>query len=701
MRSDVRSDAPNRGKDPKQQTLEFRKSGSVTTSGSKSVSLLFKPFVAVRDPENAHSDDAEAVEIARRIDLLVGNESIPDGSGGARLIEHSDIAILMRSTSNQIKYERALRNRGIPYSVDSARSLFIESIFNDIYALLQIVVYPDDRAAYMTFLRSPFCGLSDNGVIRLLIEGPIGRCFEHSEEVLAGLSVSDLGHYQAAEKLYQEIALRIQTGLLRDAVGYLLYECGYRYLIITKAEHHTYLEHFDYLAALADESESRGQNIVTFLRFMRENLGQYERLPDLEILKPNREGVRIMTVHKSKGLEFPIVFFANTGNRGIDGEGSLPFYRSDELGLTVNVKRGDHRNVFYLRAKDETDAKELAELKRLAYVACTRAQFRLFVSGVHNTGNRNANTHLNMILSALGWDRSVSPETDPVLEDWIETIPDVPEYALYRSSSRGTESRSLGVDIESARRVYAEANVVSYPQPIRREWSVTEAAAIISDRTPRNREIAPESAAQLSRPEVDLEIERRGMESQFGTLCHAILARLVYDAAAVVSTESDGVSLESAARAALFAFDEAQRSSVDEYARDLCRRSFESEIAPLLVGADAEIEVPFALAVEPDVVVRGQIDCVLKNPKTCIILDYKTDIRILPNEYRPQLHLYRMAVDRWWERAGEGGEFDEGVDAVSDMPIRGFLVYLRHRRSVEVDCYADITFPWQTEETDG
>lgn len=698
---DERGDQPRVEERSSERVDGFGESVTDTATGNGSVSILFKPFVADRNPEHAHSDDAEAVEIAKRIDLIVGSESIPDGTGESRLIEHGDIALVMRSTSNQIKYERALRNRGIPYTVDSARSLFIESIFNDMYSLLQIVVYPDDRTAYMAFLRSPFCGLSDNGVVRLLIDGVVGRCFEHTEEAMAGLSDTDLIHYGKAENLYREMATKIQTGTIRDAIGYLWYECGYRYQILTKFEYHTYLEHFDYLVALADESASRGQNVVTFLRFMRENLGQYERLPDLEILKPDRGGVRIMTVHKSKGLEFPIVFFANTGNRGMDGESSLPFYLSDDLGLTVNVKRGDHRNVFYLRGKDETDAKELAELKRLAYVACTRAQYRLYVSGVHNVGNRNIETHLNMILAALGWDRSVPPESDPVLEDWLELIPDVPEYALYRPSSGGIESRRLGVDVDSAKRIYAGANIVSYPEPKRREWTVTEAASLVTDRVDPTIEVESEPDSQILRTDLDIEIEKDGNEAQFGTLCHAILARLVCDAASVKSSEFDKVSLESAVRTALFAFDDSQRSSIEDYALELCQRSFDSEIAPLLVGAEAEIEMPFTLAVESDVLVRGHIDCVLRYQKSVIMLDYKTDIGIVPNEYRPQLLLYRMAVERWLEQANETGKLDRGGDAESDKPIRGYLVYLRYNRTIEVDCYREITFPWQTEEADG
>lgn len=668
---------------------ELRRSGA-SQEYSGSVKILFKPYRASGDPEQAEPDDSEAFEIATRIRGLVGSDQIFDAEGGMRSVAYEDIAIIIRATGSQIRYERAFRNMGIPYSVDSARSLFIESVFNDIYALLQIIVYPRDRDAYLAVLRSPLARLSDTASIRLLLDG--SACFSEPSDVVAGLTDSDQICYEAAAAMYDSIGDTVRTGSISRAISEIWYDYGYRLHVLANPAHHGYLEHYDYLRRLATDSEKRGENIVTFLAFIRDNLGQYERIPDLEIMKRDHGGVRILTIHKSKGLEFPIVFFANTGYAGRDEDATHPYYFSDEFGLTVNIRRGDHRNYFYLRGRSETAAKELAELKRLAYVACTRAKYRLYICGCHTVRNRRSErVHLNMILAALGWQPELSPDEVPALSDIIEVIPDIKREALYTPPHHPSRDRE-------ANRDYSAAHVVSYPAYQRKEWTVTEAAHEVHAAygfDPKILASAPPSS------DVDISLRDESLEAAFGILCHAVLGQMIGQHFDRVTSHRPASDLRSDLQSALGIFGESIRDSVLLHAETICRNALNAEIIELLDG-EVELEVPFVLEVARDVRVRGQIDCIILRSDTFTILDFKTDPIVRPGEYVPQMMLYRMAAEKWQFESIEAPTAKEFVSSkpLQNRRVRTLLVYLRHPRVVAVKDALRIRFPWQKDDDD-
>ena len=646
------------------------------------VAILYKPHIKDPEPGMASSYDAEACAIADLIGSLMQTAVIPDEAGGTRPLEYRDIAILMRSTSNQNKFERALRNGGIPYSVDSARSLFIESIFNDMYAILQTVVYPSDSFAYATLLRSPLVGVSDVAVTRLLLD--FHGVFTHADTVLSSLGSTDSERYEAGRRLYREVCKTAQSASHAEVVSKIWYDSGYRFHVLARSEYHGYLDHFDYLQTLASDADSRGETLAELLDYLREHLGQYKRLPDLEVLRRDESGVRIMTIHKSKGLEFPVVIFANTGNKGANDDTSAPYYLSEEHGFAVNVRRSGRKNYFYLQAKAENDAKELAEIKRLAYVACTRAKYRLYISGCHNAQNQNAESvHLNMVLRALGWDGAEEVIESSALKPYIRPIPDIPEKTLY-IPSQGRNNRHLS----EARHAYAASAEKSYPEPQQREWAVTEIGPWMRRHRPESFPAISDDNLPVARdPELEA-LLRPGDEALFGTLCHAVLAEYVTSYAssrvAVVDGSNAGAN-ESAIpkiiQNALIGFDKNVRDQIFEKAKSLCDGIFRSKLARLLDGVRVETEVPFTLQVADDVRVRGQIDCLFATKDNITILDYKTDAVLDARDHRHQMQLYRDAVATWY-----------------DFPVRMYLVYIRHDVLVEFSrsdsADGELDYPW-------
>ncbi len=434
-------------------------------SPEPAVTIRYKPDVS--GDGMLHADDAEAWYVAKLIRESVehGRMTVRDGEG-MRPADYGDFAILMRSTSNQIRYERMLRRFGVPYSTQSVRSLFLEAPLNDIYALLRLAVVPEDRFAYAVLLRSPLVGLSDDGVSRLLLSrrspfSPAGKS-ELSDR-------DDVSRYAAGTELFAFFRERVDSVPIARLLHHAWYDFGYRFLLLRNPAWHSYLEYYAYFRELAIEADRRNQTLARFLDFLRPNLGKYERIPELEIVRDGASGVQLMTIHKSKGLQFPVVILANTGNAGRgDTAGSGLYAVSEQWGLTLNMKDplpgGGRLNALYRAGKEEERRKEDAELKRLLYVALTRAESRLVITGCRSDRNRNRDgVLLNMILSSLEIGDLTGPVTVGGVPVEIGHIPDVPEDEPFHSAPGVTGSRD---PFPLAER-YAAARVVQRPRRIR------------------------------------------------------------------------------------------------------------------------------------------------------------------------------------------------------------------------------------------
>src|SRR5690554_6506699 len=339
--------------------------------------------------------------------------------------------------------------------------LFLESVANDIYSFLQLIIYPEDKLAYAAVLRSPFCRLSDELLFPLLenfevafenesIETNIDedqqryqwahyvytkivelaktnsissivsylwyeggyRYYLLSDELLFPLlenfevalenesietNIDDEQQsYQSAHYVYTNIVELAKTNSISSIVSYLCYEGGYRYYLLSDKSYHPYLEHFDFLYDLALEFDEKKRSLVLFLDFLRERMGQQEHLQDIEPLRDEVDGVRIMTIHKSKGLQFPIVILSGMGG-GVRVNQVPPFYTVDSIALPKHYKEdSSKKNILYELDKQGLNAQEVAEMKRLFYVATTRSEKHLILSGFEssrNTGEKAADSY--------------------------------------------------------------------------------------------------------------------------------------------------------------------------------------------------------------------------------------------------------------------------------------------------------------------
>ena len=350
---------------------------------------------------DAHLTEAYAVAEFIKNEIMAKGEEWPISkgrNGGERKPEYSDIAILLRKTSNQSDFEKALRHFDIPFNVSDNKSLTMDAVLNDFYCVMQIIVYgEEDMLSLASFLSSPFASISDKGVktvIENIKENRAPSSFLDSDDALS-LSF-------ALETLNgaKEIA---ENGRITPILTYLWIDRGYRFFIEAKEEKKVYSEHYDYLFSLASSFDNDGKTLIELLDKLRPVLGKESNLKDIKVQQETTSGVTIQTIHKSKGLEYPIVIVSDTNAKSSNGNNSLEV-KPDENGMPIipffyEEKKERLINPWTKYLNNDEQDLENAEIKRLLYVAATRAEHHLVFSGIFtNEGNSESNTKEKNIL---------------------------------------------------------------------------------------------------------------------------------------------------------------------------------------------------------------------------------------------------------------------------------------------------------------
>lgn len=607
------------------------------------VSIYHRPYAGTEEEDSLGGDEAEAFFLASKIRSWVeeGSLGIADPSG-ARPARYGDFALLMRSTSNQNVYERMFRLLDVPYEARSTRSLFLEAPVNDIYAFLQCVVHPDDPVAYAALLRSPFVNLSDEAFAKLLFDRR--PPFEASEEALVTLGGGDRAKLEAGAALYRRVKSLARHSSVPELLSFLWFEGGYRHSVLRNPANHPYLDLYDHLREYA--LMVPGEGLPAFLDRIRENLGKYERIPELVVQRDRRSGVRILTVHEAKGLEFPVVVLANAGNQGRnDSGGSELFHVTRGHGLSIGIgERGGRFNYFHALGKKDEEEERAAELKRLLYVACTRAESRLVVSGCFTKMNRSGGrTFLNLVFSALGLSTD-GPAGVPSFPCETGLVPDVSREDL-SASYAGRKRRKP----EEVAAVY---EAPPFERKLRRtRWAVTEIAASSV------REGGP-GGSPIPSPAVDeLLGESQDAEVYFGSLCHRLIENAV---SGRKEAEPMKGSCPDPGRYARF-LDEASRLAGGFFASTFA--------AELTARGRLESEVGFVSRYGTGggpASVRGSIDLVSVREDHVVVVDFKTDRTRDERSHDVQLAFYKRAAED-----------------IYGLPAETWLFYLRSGEAVK------------------
>jgi ATP-dependent helicase/nuclease subunit A len=568
---------------------------------------------------------AAAAALARRLGTLQREEDFA----------WSDMALLFRATSGFGLYEDALEQAGIPFVTIAGRGFYDRPEIRDVLNALAAIHDPADDLALAGLLRSPAIGLSDAELYRL-------RFADGSEQprpLWATLKTCEV--YGDLTGLIAELHDLSGRAAVAEVLKRFLDMTHYRALLSAAPQGHRLRRNVDKL--LADARASRLISLGEFLEYVQtlEDSGAREGEAPVEA----GGAVQLMTVHKAKGLEFPLVVVADAAHEGAQRSSSVLL--DDQLGLRIDLSDADGAHpIGYRLARLNEQAKDDAEDKRLLYVAATRAKEKLIISGHVKIGAGQTLT-LSGWLDRLG--EVTGLKTTPL--DQIPATPRPVELTqpigcvLYPA----TELPALPV----AETVGATPTDLA-DRPLAQPLPAINQQSEINARQSRVWRVVP----QVKRP--------IGPAWVIGQLTHEALRRWRFPD----QDNFDVFLWPFALEAGLTDHAEIQ-ATIDEVRRML-RRFQAHPLYAEVKQADRLHEVPYALPGD-----SGVIDLLYRSGSTWTIVDFKTD------EVRSIAEMHDTI-----ERQAYAAQVRHYIDAIA-LPIgqqpRGRLVFLRVGNTVQVE----------------
>jgi len=340
------------------------------------------------EQERVEDDVLEAKFVANKIqELLNSNYMVFDKKQGYRKIRPKDIVILLRATSNLSPiYEKELSDLELPVFSDTSGTYLDTVEIQTILSVLKIIDNPLQDIPLVVVLRSSICNFTDNDLItirltdrncnfyealiktRLIYDGDLKNKIESFLEKLE--KWKSISQYMPLDEFiwqiyldtgyYQYVGL-LPNGAMRQANLKTLFEKAKQY----------------------EKASFKG--LFNFIQFIDKLKKQNGDLASAKLIGENEDVIRIMSIHKSKGLEFPVVFLCNSHKKFNmqDLNDNILLHQDIGFGPTImdttrKIKYSSiAKDAIKLKMKQET----LSEEQRILYVALTRAKEKLYITG--------------------------------------------------------------------------------------------------------------------------------------------------------------------------------------------------------------------------------------------------------------------------------------------------------------------------------
>jgi ATP-dependent helicase/nuclease subunit A len=627
--------------------------------------------------------EREAVVVARRIREMLGL----DGTGkppicvtekengyATRPMRFGDVVILLRSMKFKAdQYAEVLRQHGIPVHSESGTGFFESTEVNDLLSLLSLLNNARQDIPLAAVLRSPLANLPqpEESLARIRLAHPPGSGLAFHEAVSAYARdkeddiAANLRTFFAALTRWRELAQRRPLAdLIIDVferTGYLAYCAG-----LSGGEQR--VANLEYLLERARQFGTfHRQGLSRFMQFM-ESLREESDLGQPSVAGEDDDVVRIMSVHRSKGLEFPVVFLPDLGKaiNFDDCHGSILLDRRAGLGMSVvdDVKKVRYPSLALAIVRGRLRQQTLAEEMRVLYVALTRAKEHVVLVGTCGAdaeeqwrsrwAGHDGPLPTDLVLGAtkmldwLGPVAAASGLTDEIIRIRTHTVEEVTAW-------RGQAKRREVLTPQQLKLVGLDPLAPPPPANV----DAQELIARLTSSYPHERfatlAAAEPMSAHESRGVVRLQKPRFMLEAgslsavDVGAATHLVLQHLDFrracDRADLQAQIADLVERK------LIADAQAQAVDVDSlvWLAESAAGQFLKRHATKLLR-----EVPIYLARHADtkssddqdqVMLRGRLDVLIPEPDGCVLIDYKTDKTPAGPSHVDQLQTYRTAVE--------------------------------------------------------
>ncbi len=362
------------------------------------IDLKEKGEIYINEEETEEKEEVEKIEntvleakfVANKInELLNSNYMVFDKKQGYRKITYKDIVILLRATTNIAPiYEKELTDINLTVFSDSSSQYLDTMEIQIIVSILKIINNPIQDIPLVTVLRSPIFAFTDNDLISIRLTDKNCSFYESMMKVrlIADEQLSKkinnviyyLKKWQEEEKYLplDELIwqIYIDTNFL-NIVG----------LMPNGAIRQANLKMLFEKAKQFENARFKGLfNFINFIDRLKNNNGD---LSSAKLIGENENVIRIMSIHKSKGLEFPVVFLCGTGKGFNMRDLNESILLHQELGIGPKLIDFERRIEYDTLAKEAIKLKikleTLSEEQRILYVALTRAREKLIITGIN------------------------------------------------------------------------------------------------------------------------------------------------------------------------------------------------------------------------------------------------------------------------------------------------------------------------------
>lgn len=608
----------------------------------------------------------EARFIARRLAQLIDDEEplvIDTDDAGqpiGRPLQLGDIAILLRSLSDVQLYESALREYGLDYYLSGGHAFYAQQEIRDVLHLLRTIASPVDDLSLAGVLRSPMFALTDESLFWLKEQGGTLNGGLFAEELPEEITPPDYSKVARAAAVLGKLREQKDQLLVADLLSQAISATGYDAILLAEFLGARKWANVQKLVEQARGLDrSRPGDLGGFVTQLSEFIVRETKEP---LATTCAEGavIRIMTIHHSKGLEFPLVVVPD-----LDRKGSMntrePIF-DEELGPLVPSKE-KKEIVGWDMHKFAEKEQEREERKRLLYVACTRAADYLILSS----------SLADLQRPKSEWLKHLGEHFDLAKGTCVTDLPegyDVPAIRVTTTEpetarkpvgpTRGADLQELIVKThqlaEAGRGVVpVEVQPISVNKQARRRFSFSRLSGqlVSASRDEASRE---EPNADDASQEIDASQETDASQTvdarSLGTLVHAVLERVDF---ADSSQDLPGLCEYLAPQHV----DSDWQAAADQ-ACDLAQRFLSSPRAAELVAArDVRREVEFILPWPLDEkpfsgrYLHGLIDCLYQDTAgDWHLLDYKSNqvtaegVSQLADSYAIQMYVYHLACER-------------------------------------------------------
>ena len=616
---------------------------------------------------------AEARYIAGQIYKMINEETVTDRAG-TRTPTFGDFCILLRTKKYAPVYARELLRLGIPTVCEQGESFFAQPEIRLVTSLLRAIDNPARDIALAAALLSPVFGFTPDDLGKMRAD--------HRELDLYEMLLAERENSEKAEHFLSALEkLRAySSNLPADEFINLLYnETLLPEIVLSGEDGEFRRKNLRLLVQYAKKYEASGFRGLSGFVSLLDKLGEN----NYELSAADRTGdaaanaVSIMTIHKSKGLEFPFCIVAALGSEFNNMDMKEPIILHDRLGMGVNVVSADgtfRYKGLTRRAADSAKKSGLrAEELRLLYVAMTRARERLMlVASV-----KNIESKLASVGSKLVYDKTVSPYSVAAASgfaDWLiycllvwqDKGSSVWKYVEVRggneeaSNTELAEEPSAAPDDEQPDEGEVKRQLELIERKLSRRYSYARASTIpvkVAASAIAERE-SGSLRGEMSRPAFMNEGGMTG--AQRGTALHAFVQRCDLDNAAV-SVSQEKERLVQAGYLTQQQADCISEKRVQAFLRspllaemraaELLEREYQFTVEIPAGLADPSLLPPYS---DEKIILQGAIDALYILDGELVIVDYKTDRATDPDElssrYAPQLRLYSAAAEQIFGR---------------------------------------------------